>query len=347
MKKLRVIVLVHEDLIPPDTIEGVSDKEMAPWKTEFDVITALGELGHEVRPVGVSSDPTVIDRGLNEHRPHVVFNLLEEFHGLGAYVPYVLGYLELLRQPYTGCNPHGLAMTRNKALMKTILRYHDVPTPPFALFQPGTPIRRPAHLEFPLIVKSTTEHGSVGIAQASIVCDERKLRERVTFVHEQLHTDAIVEAYVEGWEMYVGIMGNRRLQTFPIWEMDFGNVPAGAPRIATEKVKWDLGYQERRAIKTCAAVDLPRGVESRIKKLTKRAYRLLGQSGYARMDFRVAPDGSVFLLESNPNPQLAYGEDFAESADADGVDYLDILQRILRLGLSYVPPWMEHERLTG
>jgi len=109
MKKLRVIAIMHEDLIPPDTIEGLTDKEMAPWKTEYDVLTAIEELGHDVMPVGVAADPAAIDHAVHEHRPHVVFNLLEEFHGLGAYVPYVLGYLELMRQPYTGCNPHGLA----------------------------------------------------------------------------------------------------------------------------------------------------------------------------------------------------------------------------------------------
>lgn len=347
MRKLRVIVMVHEELIPPDTIEGVSDKEMAPWKTEYDVITALDELGHDVMPVGVADDPAEIDRAIHEHKPHVVFNLLEEFHGLGAYVPYVLGYLELMRQPYTGCNPHGLGLTRNKALMKKLLRFHRVPSPPFTVFQPGRVVRRPSPLSFPLIVKSTTEHGSVGITHASIVDDDDKLRERVLYVHEQFHTPAIAEEYIDGREIYVGVIGNRRLKTFPLWEMDFGKIPEGAPKIATEKVKWDLSYQERSAISTRAAADLPPGVETKIKNLSKRAYRLLGQSGYGRMDFRLSPEGKVYLLESNPNPQLAYGEDFAESAHAVGVEYLELIQRILVLGMNYLPMWKEHEQRTG
>jgi D-alanine-D-alanine ligase len=346
MKKLRIIVLVHEDLIPPPSIEGVSDKEMAPWKTEYDVITALEELGHEVAPLGVAHDPFVIQRAIEEFKPQVVFNLLEEFHGLGSYVPHVLGFLELMRQPYTGCNPHGMSLTRNKALMKKILRFHRVPTPPFAVFQPGRSIRRPRQLEFPLIVKSTTEHGSVGIAQKSIVYDDQSMHDRVIYVHEQLHTEAIVEEYVDGREIYVGVIGNHRLQNFPLWEMDFSGIPEGAPKIATEKVKWDLGYQVRTGIKTHKAGELPDGLESRITKLSKRVYRLLGQTGYARMDLRVTPDGKAYVLESNPNPQLAYGEDFAESAHLAGLDYLKLIQRIVTLGLNYVQPWKDYETLT-
>lgn len=335
MKRLRVTVLMLEDFVPPPSIEGLTEKEIAPWKTEYDVLTAVEALGHEAQALGVSDDLGAIRDGVRRQRPHIVFNLLEEFHGLGGYVPYVLGYFELNRQAYTGCNPYGLLMARNKALTKKLLKHHRVRTPDFAIFPIGRVVRPPKHFRFPAIVKSTTEQGSVGISQASIVANEEKLKERVGFVHEQLGTDAIVEEYIEGRELYLGVIGNRRVQSFPVWEMVFDGLPEGAPHIATEKIKWDLDYQVKRGIITRAAVDLPPGVAERIGRVCKRVYRILGQTGYARLDMRLTEDGKVYVLECNPNPQLSYGEDFAESAHAVGVSYEQLLHRIINLGLRY------------
>ncbi len=333
MKKLRVLALMDKDLMPPDSIDGVSDKEMSPWKMEYDVLTTLRELGHEARPLGVGNQLGVIDEALKEFEPNVVFNLLEEFRGRGTYVPYVLGYLELIGRPYTGCNPRGLVLSDNKALTKKLLRYHRIPLPDFSVFPRGKVVRRPARLAFPLIVKAVAEHGSVGISQASVVNDDEKLKERVTFIHEQLQADAMAEEYIDGRELYVGVIGNHRLQTLPIWEMHFSNLANGALPIATDKVKWDLRYQQERGIRTAAAEGLPEELVRRIQKLSRRVYHILGQSGYARLDLRLTPDGKVHLLESNPNPNIAFGEDFAESAEAAGIHYNQLIQRILNLAL--------------
>jgi len=339
MRPTRILVLMHEDFVPPDSIEGLSDKEMAPWKTEFDVVTTLKELGHDARPLGVATELGTIRDAVLGWKPRIVVNLLEEFHGHGVYVPYVLGYLELLRQPYTGCNPHALILTHSKAMTKKILRYHRVPAPDFAMFPRNRRVRRPKRLDFPLIVKSATAHGSVGIAQASIVHDDEKLNERVQFVHDRLLTDAIAEEYIDGRELYVGVIGNHRLQTLPIWEMKFNKLSDGAPPIATEKVKWDLDYQEKVGVTTDAAANLSDGTAEHIRRLSKRIYRLLGLSGYARIDFRLTEEGKVYLLEANPNPQLAYGEDFAESAHAQGIPYEKLIDRILHLGMRYKAEW--------
>ncbi len=333
MKKSRILVMMHESFVPPQSIEGLSDKEVAPFKTEFDVTATLREMGHQARPLGVGDDLGVIRDAIREFRPKIVFNLLEEFRGRDALIPYVLGYLELIRQPYTGCNPHGLMFATNKALQKKILRFHRIPVPDFAVFPLRRKIRVSKKLPYPMIVKSATAHGSVGIAQASIVYDEEKLRDRVQFVHEQIHTDAIAEQFIDGRELYVGVIGNRRLMTLPIWEMLFDNLPEGAPRIATSMAKWNYDYQTRAGVNTRAAVDLPDPLAARIVHLCKRAYRALGQNGYARMDLRLTPEGEAVLIESNPNPQLAYGEDFAESAEAAGLGYEVLLQRIISLGL--------------
>ncbi len=339
MKKLRILVLMHEDLVPPESLEGYSDKEILDWKTEFDVVSTLGEMGHDTLPLGVRDDLSMIRKALDDYKPHVTFNLLEEFHGVGAYDQHVVGYLELNRQCYTGCNPRGLMLARDKALSKKILAYHRVPTPKFIVFPMRKQIRRPQRLAFPLLVKSLVQDASLGISQASIVRNDDKLVERVRFIHEQVQSDAIAEEYIEGRELYVSVLGNRRLQTFPVWEMLFTKAPDDMPNIATERVKWDAEYQKKIGIETRAAEDLPPGTAERIAKLCKRIYRMLSMSGYGRMDLRLTADGRVYVLEANPNPNLSYGEDFAESAAKIGISFEVLLQRIINLGMRYQAEW--------
>lgn len=335
-RKLRVLVLVHESLIPPDTIEGMSDKELTPIKTEFDVTVTLREMGHEVTPLGVSTDLGVIREAVEQFQPQVVFNLLEEFNGIGVYDAHVVSFLELLGQPYSGCNPRGLMLCHNKALSKMICRYHRIPVPKFHVFPMSRKtVRRPKSLNFPLIIKSLTEEGSVGIAQASVVYDDAALAERVKFIHRNVHTDAIAEQYIDGRELYVAVIGNERLQTMPPWEMLFKNLPDGAPRIATGRIKWDLDYRKSAGIDTARAAELSEATLKKVEQVCKRAYRSLMMSGYARMDLRLTEAGDVYLLEANPNPELGYGEDFAESCEAAGIDYDDLLDRIVRLGMAY------------
>lgn len=330
---MRIMALMHADLIPPDSIEGRRDEEIAPWKTEFDVVTTLQELGHEVLPLGVRGDLTVIRDTINDWKPEVAFNLLEEFDGVAMYDQNVVSYLELLRMPYTGCCPRGLLLARDKALSKQLLTYHRVKVPDFAVFPLHRAVRRPRRLRFPLFVKSAMEEASLGISKASIVDDDEKLKERVAFIHERVKTDALVEEYIDGRELYSGILGNQRLTVFPTWELLFTKMPQDAPHIATRKVKWDYQYQRKWGIVSQKARDLPAGLAEKIDRLSRRIYRILGMTGYARIDMRLAGDGQLYVLEANPNPQLAYGEDFAESADSAGLDYADLLQRILNLGL--------------
>lgn len=339
MKRLRVLVPVHEDLVPPDSLAGYSDEEIDRWKTEYDVCAGLEALGHEVRPLGLRDDLGVVRRIVQQWKPHVAFNLLEEFHGEAVYDHHIVTYLELLKQPYTGCNPRGLLLAHDKALSKQILTYHRIDTPRFVVYPRGSRVRRPSRLSFPLLVKSTVEDASLGISQASIVTNYERLVDRVQFVHQQVQSDAIAEQYVEGRELYVGVLGNQRLVTLPVWEMLFGRMPEGTARIATAKVKWDRKYQKRWRITTRRADGLPPGSEERIYKICRRVYRALSLSGYARMDLRLAPNGRIWVLEANPNPNLAYGEDFAESAHTAGISYEALLQRIVNLGLCYRAPW--------
>src|SRR5256884_6175199 len=318
MRRLRTLVVVHASLVPPESLEGHSDKEIEEWRTEYDVTTTLRNSGHEVRCVGVRDSLTELRSAIADWKPDIVFNLLEEFDGIVTYDQHVVAFLELMRQPYTGCNPRGLLLARDKSLCKQLLAFHRIPTPQFTVFRRGARIHVPRKLQFPLFVKSTVEDASLGIAQASVVEDAARLRERIEFVHEQVKTDALVEEYIEGRELYVGVMGNERLTRLPVWEMVFGSMPDSLAAIATRKVKWDKRYQAKYGIITRAAEDLPPPVLAHLDKLSRRIYRALGLSGYARMDFTATPDGHVYVLGANANPNLEPAEDFAETPRAAG-----------------------------
>jgi D-alanine-D-alanine ligase len=329
------MVLMHHYLVPPEDVTG-HDLMTVSWKTEHDVTTSLRDMGHEIRIVGVKDDLTVIRRAVEEWKPHIAFNMMEHFHELGAFDHNVVSYLELLRVPYTGCNPRGLMLARDKALSKTLLSYHRVPVPDFAVVRVGRKVRRPKRMLFPLIVKSLTQEASIGISQASVVHDDKELAERVAFIHASIGTDAIMERYVEGRELYVGIIGNQRLQVLPVWELRFAKMPEDAYHIATERVKWSYKYQQKYGIKQGQA-KLPDETAARAQHLARRVYRTLDLSGYARIDFRMDEAGKLFVLEANPNPQLSYGEEFAESAEKAGLSYEDVLQRIINAGLQWRP----------
>ena len=335
--KLRVVALVHRHLIPPEKVEEGTDIESAPWRTEYDVISTLTAMGHEVQTLPVHDDLGEIRRLVGEWKPHIAFNLLEGFDDITIFDQNVVSLLELLKLPYTGCNPRGLLMARDKSLSKKLLAYHRIPVPEFEVFRIGRPIRRPKRLPFPLIVKSLTQEASIGISQASVVDSDEKLKERVAFIHESIHTAALVEQYVEGREIYVGILGNQALQAMPVWELFFTNMPEGSKRIATDRVKWSVKYQKKYGIDSGPARDLPEAQALAIQHLCKRTFRALELSGYARVDLRLEENGNVWVIEANPNPQIAKGEDFAASAEKVGLSYETVLQRIINLGLRWQP----------
>jgi len=339
VKKSRILVLVHSTLVPPESLQGHTEKQIEEWRTEYDVISHLKGAGHEVRPLGISDSLSELRSAIADWQPEVVFNLLEEFDGIVTYDQHVVAYLELMRQPYTGCNPRGMLLSRDKVLCKQLLSYHRIPTPQFMLAPRGRKFRLPARLAFPMFVKSATEDASLGIAHASVVRDEKQLRERVEFIHEQTSSDALIEEYIEGRELYVGVMGNSRLSVLPVWEMSFGSLPENLPAIATRKVKWDRRYQQKYGVTTGAAEDLPEGTQARLEKLSRRIYSALHLTGYARMDFRLRADGALYVLEANANPNLAAEEDFAQSALKAGQGYGELLHRIMQLGAHYPAAW--------
>lgn len=334
MKSLRVLVLLHPDSVPPKSRRKMNEAERFQFKTELGVLNALRANGHDVRVIGVQDELRPIRDEVETWKPDVVFNLLEEFHGETTYDQNVASYLELLRIPYTGCNPRGLMLSRGKDLSKKLLAYHRIPVPAFAVFPRGRKVVRPRRLAFPIIVKTLSEDASLGIAQASFVDNDEKLAERVRFIHESVGTSAIAEHYISGRELYVGVLGNTRLRVLPIWELEFGDMAQGSAHIATERVKHDPAYQEKRGIYQGPAEDLSPEITARVQRLAKRICRTLEIDGYARIDFRLTEDGIPYFLEANPNPDIADTEEFAQSADHDGLDYKSLINRVLALAIA-------------
>jgi D-alanine-D-alanine ligase len=228
-------------------------------------------------------------------------------------------------------------LARNKALAKKVLSFHRIPFPDFLVVPMGRSVKRPKDLSFPLIVKSVTEEASLGISQASIVDDEEKLKERVAFIHHRVGSDALIERYIDGREFYVGVIGNGHLHVLPVWELVLDKLPDDAKRIATQRVKWSRKYQTKYGVTSRQASRLPEGKAEEIQQLARQVYRALDLSGYARIDFRMDTDGLLYVLEANPNPQIARDEDFADSAEKANYPYHELLQELLNVGLRWQP----------
>lgn len=335
VKRTRVLVLVHEHLVPP---ESAPDEKIAvaEWKMEWDVVSTLKALGHEVRVIGLHDDLAPVQRAIDELRPAIVFNLMEAFAGVVVFDQNVVSYLELLHVPYTGCNPRGLMLSRDKALAKKVMAYHGIAVPDFMVVPRGRTARVRHGLGYPVIVKSLTWESSNGISQASVVANEDHLRRRVQFIHDALGTPALVEQFIDGREFYASVLGNDRVSVFPIWEMSFGKMPRDSWHIATERAKWSVKYQKRYGIEFGQAV-LTDELDARLKSVAKDVYRALDLTGYARIDMRMAPDGRIFVLEANPNPQLMRGGYVAEGARVANMSYETLLERIMTLGLQWRP----------
>jgi len=335
-RRLAVLVLCHETLVPPPGARGYDRRAPPEWRTEFDVARALRTLGHRVELLGAQHDVHALLAGVRAVRPDVVFNLLVEFHGRSAEDQHVASLLELVELAYTGCGPRGLTLARDKALSKELLAARGIDVPRFQVFARGARVRRERGLAFPLLVKSRTEEASLGIARASLVSDERALARRVAHVHERVQSDAIAEEYVDGRELYSAVLGplgtGGRARVLPTWELAFARLPARVPRIATRAVKFSPATQRRLGVHSRAARLAP-ALERRVARLARTAWEALDLAGYARIDLRLAPSGRLVFLEANPNPELARGEDFADAAKAAGLSYPALVQALLALAL--------------
>jgi len=335
MKKLRVMMLVHPEMEPLEHLTDPRDPDYLKRETEIDVKRALLKLGHEVRVVTVHDELRPIRKTIEQWQPHIAFNLLEDFAGDGALDFYVVSYLDMAGIPITGCNPRGMMLARDKALSKKILHYHRIKVPDFRIFPYGKKIKalKLKNLPYPMIVKSNIEQGSVGISQASYVTNEKDLLNRIEQLHNMTQGDAIAEQYIDGRELYVGVLGNERLEVLPIRELSFDDKATQEQRIATYNVKWNEKYRNKIGFKYGFANGMQNGSKTKIEKLAKRIYRKLLLSGYARLDLRMDTKGDVYVLEANPNAAITHDDDLALAAKKAGYSYERLIERVLKLGL--------------
>jgi D-alanine-D-alanine ligase len=327
MKRLRITVLVDDACLPerdPEYRAGIS-----AGMTESHVVNALRDLDYPVTALAVGADPGEVVSRVRATRPGLVFNLTEEFMGVRHYDQHVASVLELMGVPFTGSGPSGLLLTRDKGLCKELLSHHRVHVPAFVVFPPDRPVRIPAGLTYPLVVKPACEDGSDGIALASLVRDAKALAERVRLVHARWRQAAVAEAYIPGRELYVGVLGNGRLRVLPPRELVFGSAEQGGPVLATGRVKFDKAYRESWNIRFQFA-ELDGDTLGRLERTCRRAYRILRVRDYGRIDLRIRPDGRIVILEVNANPDLAYGDELAEAAERAGITYEALIRRIVR-----------------
>jgi D-alanine-D-alanine ligase len=319
---------VHKDLIPPTEVNSQIDRTQTPWITEHDVYKTLTKMGHEVKIVGLINQIERLINIIKEFNPHCVFNLLEEFDYDTQSDYKVIALLDMLNIKYSGCNPKGLLLARDKALSKKILKHHRIGTPNFFTLKKNKKIRIPKKVKYPLIVKCLFEEASYGIAKASVVQNEEKLIERVKYIHEKLDQDVILEDFIAGREIYIGVVGNIKLTHFTPWELKFKNSNEPDKEIYSQQAKWNEKYRKRKGIDSCAA-DLSPELEAKIIKTVKKTYQVLNLNGYARIDLRIDNNDKVFVLEANPNPNIAKDDEFAMSAQKSGVNYEDLLHLLL------------------
>lgn len=329
-KKLKVTVLVDAATVSTEDPEFLNPE--GKKMTEYHVVEALRLLGHKVSVIGVFDNLEEIIRTLKNKTPDIVFNLTEQFYGDRTYDKNIAAVLELLQVPFTGTGTTGLLLCRDKRLCKELLSLHKIRVPYFLSLPWGQTPKFPKSARYPLVVKPAFGDGSEGIANASLVTCEKELAERAEFIHERWQQDAIAEEYIEGRELYVSVLGNKRLTTLPAREYHYDSDANEGPCMATYRVKWNDEYRERWGIHFDFA-DLDPDLFKRVSRVCKKVFRTLHLQDYGRIDLRIRPNGQIVILEANPNPDLAFGEEVAEAAEKGGYSYEELIKFILRSAL--------------
>jgi D-alanine-D-alanine ligase len=272
---------------------------------------------------------------LTEHRIDLCFNIAEGFHGEAreARVP---ALLELLEIPYTGSGVLPLALAMNKAKAKQLFRAAGIPTPNWQLFShPGEPLD--PRLHFPLIVKPNCEGSAKGIWASSVVQQEANIRTQVERVYKIYAQEALVEEYIDGTELTVGIL--RQEETLPILEIDFSECGPSGEFFYSWRMKEFQGNKDLHLVPRfwCPARLKPQDTEA-VNAVALKAVRTLGAQDVARVDIRLSSDGIPYVLEVNPLPGLDPEEsNLPIMAQAAGISYEALIHRILSHAIERTP----------
>lgn len=313
--RITVLCYLEEASGSPDVVVG-------------QVAEALRRRGHEVMTLGVHDDLQALQQGLKAQRPDLVFNLLEMF-GDDATADYpVAALLDLMKFRYTGSGPGEMFLTQDKVLAKKILAFENIPFPRFAVFSTASTLETGGNLRLPLFVKPSRMDASIGIGAQSLVHDTISLMKRVVAIHEEVGDAALAEEYIEGREFYVGILGNSDAIALPPIEMDFSGLPDGAPHVADSAAKWDESSVAFKGTRSVLA-DVPDELKARLQKVSLDAYRALRVKDYGRVDLRLTDTGDIYVLEVNASCYLESSAEFATAAKAVGIEYDDLIGRIV------------------
>ena len=296
------------------------------------VVNALSTRGHTASVLAVHGDLKKLLNGIARRKPDAIFNLMETFgdHQLGAVG--LSGLLELLGVPYTGGGPGEMYLQEDKALAKKLLAYEGIRHPDFAVFRRDAGLETGGRLRMPLFVKPLRMDGSIGIDAKALVHSSEELMKRVSFIHKEVHDAALAEEYIEGREFYVGVLGNEEPQALPALEMDFSQLPEEKPHIVDARAKWDENSAEYQGTSVRLA-ELAGDVAARLRKVAADAYRALRVRDYGRIDLRVADTGEIHVIEVNASCYLERSSEFATAAAAAGIEYPDLIDRILALAV--------------
>jgi D-alanine-D-alanine ligase len=341
--KLKIAVLYEpsDNVTPPEperrrkrekgaSIRGRKHERRAKLDRD-EVLEALRLNGHDAFFHELKDERSLLD--LARVEADLVFNLTEAYAGDDSKEAHVAAFLDLLELPYTGAGPRALFLAQDKALAKKVFTFHGIRTPNFASSYRGK-VDHIDDLRFPMIVKPGSEDGSVGIDAGSVVKSAKELMERVALLHERFDSPALIEEFIEGREIYVGVLGSDKPEALPPVELDLSKLPKGMPRIAGKEVKWEKGTQAYDATHADVARDLPDEMVSRIQETALATYGALGLRDYGRIDLRVAPGGEIYVIEANPNPWLAPEAELAMAAAAAGRDYPRLIGEIADRALS-------------
>jgi D-alanine-D-alanine ligase len=337
MSKLRIVVLYDRVLVDDDEEPASTDKTpvvrtLDKKEVEEEVAETLTKLGHE--PVMFELDGTLKSLlGLARIECDLVFNLAESFADDDTADFRIAAFLELLGKKYTGSGTHGLMLAQDKAVAKKIFAFHGVHTPTFAKSFRGR-LDFSHDLQFPVIVKPAREDGSIGIEFSAVVNSIRELMERMDWLHANFDSPVLIEEYIEGREMYVGVLGNEKPEALPIVELDLSKLPDGTPRIAAAEVKWGKGTKAYRDTKSAIATDLPDETVQALHQTAVAAYQALELRDYGRVDMRLQRDGKVHVIEVNPNPWLASRAEFVMAARKSGRTYAQLIEEIVELAIA-------------
>jgi D-alanine-D-alanine ligase len=317
---------------PKKPIRGKRRKKKLEKADREEIFEALGKLGHEpFYQVLDGAEKTLV--ALAKFDADLVFNLTESYAGDDTKDMNIAAYLELLDLQYTGAGPHAMYLAQDKALAKKIFAFHGIKTPFFATSYRGK-LDHSHDISFPLIVKPTSEDGSIGIDQGSFVESVKELMERIHYIQEEFHSPALIEEYIEGREIYAAILGNENPEVLPMVELDLSKLPKGTPRIAGQEVKWATETEAYKVTKSAPAEDLDDATTKRLSETALSAYQALKLRDYGRIDMRLSKKGEVFVIEANPNPWLASTAEFAMAAKKAGRNYTELIAEIVDLARS-------------